>query len=151
MPIHRIRLKAPWLISAHPKGQLPPEPLNAKQELPKLLEQLLGSRTEPMDVQATRRFHRPTGLSASSVVSVAIDSEHPPDRVLFGPIDPGEESSKQLRALEASLGSEHRIEFVLPQDLQLRSELRLEWDQLSPESSLESLVVELLIREPEVE
>lgn len=151
MPIHRIRLKAPWLVSAHQQGQLPSEPLNAKQDLPKLLEQLLGSRTEPVDVQATRRFHRPTGLTASSVVSVAINSEHPPDRVLFGPIDPGEESSNQLRELEALLGSEHRIEFVLPQELQLRSELRLEWNQLSPKSSLESLAVELLIREPEVE
>lgn len=129
----------------HPAG-----PHNAKLELPKLLKQLLGSCTEPVDLQATRRFHRPTGLAASSVISVAINSDRPPDRVLFGPINPGEQSSGQLRELEALPASEHRIEFVLPQDLQLRGELRLEWDQLSPESSLESLDVELLIREPKV-
>ena len=95
--------------------------------------------------------HRPTGLTNSSSISIVITSQCPPDRVLFGPIDPGEKSSDQLRKLEASPSCENRIEFVLPQELQLRSELRLEWDQLSPESALESLDVELLIREPEDE
>ena len=154
MPIHRIRLKAPWLVSARQKGlpiELPPGTLNDKLELPKLLGQLLCSCTVPVDVQATRRFHRPTGLTNSSSISIVITSRCPPDRVLFGPLDPGEKSSDQLRKLEASPSSENRIEFVLPQDLQLRSELQLGWDQLSPESALESLDVELLIREPENE
>ncbi|MFM7116949.1 MAG: hypothetical protein ACKO9H_08465 [Planctomycetota bacterium] len=154
MPIHRIRLKAPWLVSAYQKGlpiELQPGASNPKRELPKLLEQLLGSCTEPVDIQAIRRFHRPTGLTTSSVISVEVSSEHLPDRVLFGPIDPGEESSDQLRELEALPSSENRIEFVLPQDLQLRSELRLQWNQLPTQSALESLAVELLIREPEDE
>lgn len=156
MPTHRIRLKAPWLVSAHEKGQpvAPPSgTLNSKLELPALLEQLLSSRTEPLDVQATRRFHRPTGLTNSSSISVAITSQRPPDRVLFGPIAPGSQASDQLEELPASRGKRNGkqdcFEFVLPQELQLRNELQLQWTQLHPECSLESLSVELVIHEPD--
>jgi hypothetical protein len=101
----------------------------------------------PVDVQATRRFHRPTGLTNSSVISVAINSKHPPDRVLFGSIHPGNQASDQLKELPASRRNENGFEFVLPQDLQLRNELQLQWNQLHPECSLESLSVELVIHE----
>lgn len=154
MPIHRIRLKAPWLVTALQSGKSiepPPGVSKAKLDLPDLLQRFLETRTEPVDIQATRRFHRPTGLTPSSSVSISVNFRLPPSRVLFGPIAPGEQASQKLRALAASPISENRTEFVLPNDLQLRSELRLEWDQLSPDSSLESLVVELLIREPEDE
>lgn len=154
MPIHRIRLKAPWLVTARKSGpslEPPTELLKSKRDLPDLLRQLLDTRTEPVDVQATRRFHRPTGLTPSSRVSISVDFQPPPNRVLLGPIAPGDQASDKLRTLIASPDNENRTEFMLPQELQLRSELRLEWDQLSPDSSLESLVVELLIREPEDE
>lgn len=154
MPIHRIRLKAPWLVSARQNGlpiEPPPGALNDKLELPKLLGQLLCSCTVPVDVQATRRFHRPTGLTNSSSISIVITSQCPPDRVLFGSIDPGSQASDQLKELPASRrnenGFENSFEFVLPQDLQLRNELQLQWNQLHPECSLESLNVELVIHE----
>lgn len=152
MPIHRIRLKAPWLVTVRESDKpldLPTGALKSKLDLPDLLRQFLESRTEPVNVQATRRFHRPTGLTPSCSVSISVSFQPPPNRVLFGPIASGEQTSDRLQALAASPSSENRTEFVLPPDLQLRSELRLEWDELSPESTFESLAVELLIHEPE--
>lgn len=152
MPIHRIRLKAPWLVAAHAQGlplELPSDPQSSKLDLAELLARLFQARQGPIAVQATRRFHRPTGLTPSSRVSVCVTSRHPPDRVLFGPIAPGEPASNHLQSLPPSRSSAHSLEFALPPDLQLRSEIRLEWEQLSLEPSPDSLLVELLIREPE--
>lgn len=151
MDPHRIRLKAPWLVKALEQGkpiELPADTNNSKQDLPILLGRLLEQQNRPLEVQATRRFHRPTGLTPSSKLSISVSSKQPPDTVLFGPIAPGEQTSQNLQALSPAVGSQGR-EYPLPQDLQLRNELQLIWNQLAAESAREPLSVELLIRELE--
>lgn len=149
MDPHRIRLKAPWLVKALEKGipiELPAGTNNPKHDLPILLGRLLDQQNRPLEIQATRRFHRPTGLTPSSKLSISVSSKQPPDQVLFGPIAPGEQMSQQLQALSPAVSSEGR-EYALPQVLQLRNELLLIWNQLAAESAREPLSVELLIRE----
>lgn len=162
MNTHSIRLKAPWLVT--PAGiEVPTSPqprgrgLNA--ELTDQIAQLVGASNQPLDVWAIRRFHRPTGLSAKSELKIVIVSTHQPDLVSWIPLAPGDQgacnpptSLPRIQTIgnqtSGNQANGNRAEYRLPSELPLRSELRLAWSQLTPDSAPRELTVELAICDP---
>lgn len=152
MHTHSIRLKAPWVVGLSGATSNDLEAAGqhqGKQDLAEQMGQLLAAAPTPHGVWAIRRFHRPTGLSPRSELSLAIQSSQQPDSVSWGPLEPGARAASSHTRLEPDSDLGMRVEYRLPSELPLRSELRLEWTQLSAHTAPGELSVELVIREPE--
>lgn len=151
MHTHSIRLKGPWLVGlsgATPSVLEAGGQHSGRQDLAEQIGQLLATAPTPHGVWAIRRFHRPTGLSPRSELSLAIQASQQPDSVNWGPLEPGARAANSYTRLEPGNDSGAGVEYRLPCELPLRSELRLEWTKLELHPAPGGLSVELVIREP---
>jgi hypothetical protein len=117
--MHVIRLHGPWTVEITGPGDLESRRVHLPREWSELAELMRGS-----SVTLVRRFHRPTGLDARTIVSLAIPRTWPIAAVTINgeqqqaQKDDGEllkfDISNTIRMREAH---DLRIEFRIAEDL----------------------------------